>query len=371
MSATMSIRTLLASLALTTLPLVAVAGPIVPPGGTPSSTMKTLTDVEPRIAINSDNTPGNASAFHIINQSGSYYLTGHVVVTGDTTAILVNAPDVTIDMNGFGVIRVGTGTTNSSLVRSGGVSFSNIVVKNGTVKNSGKHAIELWGNSRVENVRVIKPLGVGIMMNGSRNVVADCVIDDPTQDAVLVGDDALVMNTSVFSPGTYGIVTGANSEVRSSRVLAAGQNGIQAGIGTLVQNCTVANCTAFGISGTFGATALRIMDNTVTNNGSGGIRVYSTSQVVGNTVSVSGLQVPGITVTFDGNRIEANLIHGGPDAVRIDASGDGNLVVRNQAFAPTNGNGFANVNAAGNQIGPVVTAAGSISSTSPHANFSR
>jgi parallel beta-helix repeat protein len=274
-------------------------------------------------------------------------------------------------MNGFGVIRVGTGTTNSSLVRSGGVSFSNIVVKNGTVKNSGKHAIELWGNSRVENVRVIKPLGVGIMMNGPRNVVADCVIDDPTQDAVLVGDDALVMNTSVFSPGTYGIVTGANSEVRSSRVLAAGQNGIQAGIGTLVQNCTVANCTAFGISGTFGATALRIMDNTVTNNGSGGIRVYSTSQVVGNTVSVSGLQVPGITVTFDGNRIEANLIHGGPDAVRIDASGDGNLVVRNQAFAPTNGNGFANVNAAGNQIGPVVTAAGSISSTSPHANFSR
>ena len=49
-----------------------------PPVGPITSTFKTLTEVEPRIAINATNTPGDADSIYIISQPGSYYMTGNI-----------------------------------------------------------------------------------------------------------------------------------------------------------------------------------------------------------------------------------------------------------------------------------------------------
>ena len=51
-------------------------GPLAPPGAA-APTTKTLDQVEPRIAINSTNTPGDADSLYKITQPGSSYLTGN------------------------------------------------------------------------------------------------------------------------------------------------------------------------------------------------------------------------------------------------------------------------------------------------------
>ncbi len=365
---TQSVRALLVSAALAAAPLAAFAGPLTPPAGAPGSTMKTLDQVEARTPLTFENAPGDATTFFKITAGGSYYLTGNLFVTGDMSGILVNAPDVTIDLNGFTIVRA-SGSTTKALVRAGGAGFTNVTVKNGTIKNAGGHGIDLYANSRVENVTVVAPGQHGIFL-GARSVVSNAIVDDPGTDGVNSGADSLVSDTVVYSPGQHGISVSTNSVVRACQVQSASQNGFNVASGTLVQDSTASNCVAFGIAGQANTGTLRVLSNTVTNCGSGGIRVYHSSQIVGNTVSVSGLAVPGITVFGDGSRIEKNVVHGGPDAVRIDASGDDNLVIGNLAQNPTSGNGFANVNAANNQIGPIVTAGGTISSTSPFANFS-
>ena len=55
-----------------------IAGPLTPPAGPVGPTYKTLSEVEPRTALNAANTPGDASNLFIISQPGSYYLTGPI-----------------------------------------------------------------------------------------------------------------------------------------------------------------------------------------------------------------------------------------------------------------------------------------------------
>ena len=60
-------------------PLAFAAGPLTPPGP-PAPTMKSLDEVEPRIPLTQDTTPGDATAVFKITQSGSYYLTKNLEV---------------------------------------------------------------------------------------------------------------------------------------------------------------------------------------------------------------------------------------------------------------------------------------------------
>ena len=81
------------------------AGPLDPPAGPVAPTYKTLTEVEPRIAINAANTPGDADSLFKITQPGSYYLTGNITGVvgrhGIEIAVPANGPSVTIDLMGY------------------------------------------------------------------------------------------------------------------------------------------------------------------------------------------------------------------------------------------------------------------------------
>ena len=78
-----------------------LAGPLDPPAGPIAPTYKTLTEVEPRTAINASNTPGDIDSLFKITQPGSYYLTGNIQSVVGTHAIEICNDNVTMDCNGL------------------------------------------------------------------------------------------------------------------------------------------------------------------------------------------------------------------------------------------------------------------------------
>src|SRR5262252_4521225 len=80
---------------------VALAGPLNPPPGPVASSYKTLTEVEPRTAINAANTPGDSGCLFKITQPGSYYLAANVQGVAGKSGIDIASGNVTIDLNGF------------------------------------------------------------------------------------------------------------------------------------------------------------------------------------------------------------------------------------------------------------------------------
>src|ERR1700761_393464 len=79
---------------------VASQGSLTPPGP-PAMIMKSLDQVEPRTAINSTNTPGDADSTYKITQPGSYYLTENLTGTSGKVGIEIAANDVSLDLMGF------------------------------------------------------------------------------------------------------------------------------------------------------------------------------------------------------------------------------------------------------------------------------
>src|SRR5438093_7800183 len=101
-----SVRTIasLSALALIAAAGVLYGGPLDPPAGPVTSTYKTLTEVEPRTAVNAVNTPGDFNSLFKISQPGSYYLTGNITGVASKHGIEIVASGVTLDLNGFDLL---------------------------------------------------------------------------------------------------------------------------------------------------------------------------------------------------------------------------------------------------------------------------
>jgi parallel beta-helix repeat protein len=121
-------------------------------------------------------TPGDAPGFPVtISLSGSYRLSGNLTVPdANTTAILITADNVTIDLNGFSILGPtvcsgGPPVTSCSPTGMGrgvdGGSQRSITVINGSVRGMGMAGIYfdfMGGGGRVENVHADSNGGFGI-----------------------------------------------------------------------------------------------------------------------------------------------------------------------------------------------------------------
>jgi len=138
---------------------VTIAGDLTPPSGPVVSTNR-VTIHGPSVSIP-----------FVISEPGSYVLTGNITGVDGAHGIIIDASDVTLDLNGFAVI--GVPGSNAGIVTT--TAQAAITIVNGSVSSWGAGGISLGNTEAVRISRVISRAngGAGIDV-GAASVVEDC-----------------------------------------------------------------------------------------------------------------------------------------------------------------------------------------------------
>jgi parallel beta-helix repeat protein len=295
------------------------AGPLNPPAGAVSSTYKTLTEVEPRIAINSTNTPGDADSLFKISQPGSYYLTGNITGVSGKHGIEIAANNVTLDLRGFDL--VGVSAPGYDGVRTTVNSLTNITVVHGSIQNWGQdgvnfgdypanggliHDVHTADNARsgihTENgFRVsecsnmggqygIYAQGYGTSVSGCTTYgtsligirvfggsVVDCAVYDSSGTGISTGVATTLSNCSVYRSGGTGISASGDCVLTHCSAQGNGGTGISAGVGSTLLNCSAGSNTGFGI---FVSDGCVVSGSSAKSNGGTGIRITGSGSAI-------------------------------------------------------------------------------------------
>lgn len=332
----------------------AAAGPLNPPSGPIASTAKPIGEIEPRIAINSTNTPGDAGATFRITASGSYYLAGNVLGQSGRAMIAVNATDVTVDLNGFAL--------NGQNLATAGVSAgtnTRVRVLNGSIRSVAGPAVALWTASVAENLTVqscadgISTSDFGVVRRcavlatggtavaspaniatGDLSVIEDCIISNPVGNAG--AGNALRVETMgrISRCSLYA----ANTSVPSVLVLT--------NFNSIVEGCVL----RIGISTT--ATFISVQ--------SGGCIVQGNLLSSPNVGTFTGIVASGSSMIADNNINNLDTCVDLGSAVFC-------TVVRNKFSGATTT--VSGSSLASSHIGPSLTPAGVAAATNPHANY--
>lgn len=260
------------------------------------------------IEINQAKVLANGGHFpYVINYAGSYRLTSNLDVTSDVTsstaaadrtALLIQAEDVTIDMNGFSITGPSycDGTSCAPAGNGSGIfSYSSkITVTNGKIRGMGAYGIRLGEQASIEDIHASHNAAGGLNAGSGR--IANCFT-------------------------TY-------------------NGGFEIGM----QNGVVDGCHASSQSAGFAAVVVSgaIVKSLIRNSGSGSALSVSAAVVADNVLfAASGLALSGSSATIDRNAMHS----GGPSAASLSSSVYSRNSIVNNGSAPVVSGG---INAGGN-----------------------
>ncbi len=186
---------------------------------------------------------------YAITTPGSYRLAANMLAPAATSAIVINASNVTLDLNGFTVSQSGlvlpcspdttTGYGSTCVGTAGPVLISatgrNITIKNGVVYNGPGGGISLTGGvpgealyGAFEDLRVVGNRGAGISATGDGNRFTRVDASYNAGHGILTGTDAHLESVSASWNDGYGVSASAYNI--SSKVVARanGQTGLYA-----------------------------------------------------------------------------------------------------------------------------------------------
>ena len=230
-----------------------------------------------------------------INESGSYCLTENLNHTSvNTSAIQINADNVTIDLAGYSVIGPGStsGTGNNGIYMNG---RKNVEIRNGTITNFGNNGIweENTGNTatghRIIGVRVLANGGAGISLNSEKNIIKNCTVSDNSfgdndEGSGIICYDASIISDNVIYNNSY-------------------YSGIIATNGCIISGNNISK-NGFGIRTFHGCS---VINNSCYRNGDCGILALGNGNVIkGNTLLENVINGIGVEGTF--NTIEDNVV---------------------------------------------------------------
>lgn len=333
------------------------AGNLEPPGP-PAPTMKSLDQLEPRIAVQS--LPGDRGSVHVIDQPGSYYLAGDVLGGPGLVGISITADNVVLDLNGFTLLGNDGDSGinlwgNNNVVRNGtlrgwpvasiwGANCAGCTVEDVVSEDSGSRtredAISLAQNARVSRVTVRNnPQGTGIRVLGG-SLIESCVVSGAWDGYVLYDGGSHITGCTARGNNGAGIFSEGANLVERCVSEFNGFDGVQANTSTTIRgNVLVANAAGVYVFGSDN----RIEDNLCVNNGEGIV----------------------LEVDATANVVQHNQLVGGGNGVR--ASGTGNLVFANMALDCATDYDIG----PGNTVGQIVdfTAGGIIDACGPWTDF--
>jgi parallel beta-helix repeat protein len=361
---------------------LAIAGPLTPPATPITSTGKTLAEIEPRIAINATNTPGDSDAspsLFKITQPGSYYLTGNITGVAGKNGIEIAASGVTLDLNGFDLVGTTGPFSNYDGINVSVNSLTNISVINGSIRNWGDIGLNLAAaplpakNCRVDGVVVSGNASDGIRVSAG-TIITNCSAHKNTGNGITTGTDCTIANCSATENVSNGFTVGSGSAVSNCSASFNSGSGFTVGSACSVSNCSASGNSTSGFSVQLGS---MIEGCTARSNVLGGIVCSSNCVIRGNACSFNGNASAGIHVTGSDNRIEGNNCTGANRGIDVD--GPGNIIVRNTCSGnTTNWDIVAN-----NYYAPIIdrtgvattavtgaAAAGTLSTVDGNANFS-
>lgn len=292
-----------------------VAGPLNPPGGLVSSTMKTLAEVEPRIAINASNTPGDTDSVYKITQPGSYYLTaslaGQVGKSG-IEIILASQGAVTIDLSGFELIG---GADSLSGIVVAGANPTRVSLRDGTIRfweQGGANLATVVG-ATIENVRFLNNYATGL--STTKSIIRNCEASSNSGHGMAVDDGSVLENCVACLNTQHGLYADQDCTVHGGEFSNNTQAGVYFEYQGRIANANAANNGVYGISLTRYGTAEAC---TVTGNGSSGIYVQS-GLVKGCSAKANGYGFNGSWTHFESCTANDNTIgiylNGGSTAV--------------------------------------------------------
>jgi len=377
------------------------AGPLTPPVGPVAPTAKPLAEIEPRIAINATNTPGDNDAtpsLFKITAPGAYYLTGNITGEVGKHGIEIVASNVTIDLNGFALVGV-PGTLDG--VGATVINITNIEVRNGSIRSWGGDGVDLSSLTvAVCVVRDVRSSGNGArgISTGSGSTLIRCAAYDNGTFGIAAGQGSTVTECAAFANagtginastgctvtacsaydnGANGIATAAGCTVTGSSANFNAADGISVGFGSTINACTAYSNAGNGITADSGSTINGCTARANTRNGK---RVNFACSVLFNTCASNGNGTgdgAGILATGSDNRIEGNTCATSDRGIDVD--GSGNIIIRNVCAGNTTNWSIA----AGNHYGPIIdrtavaappavsgnSATEALGSTHPNANF--
>lgn len=296
----------------------AAAGPLNPPNGPITSSYKTLTEVEPRIALSAENTPGDSDSIFRIVAAGSYYLAAPMGATSGKMGIEVAASNVTIDLNGFRILGVPGSLDGINIVNAA----AGITIRNGAIASMGGDGIDAAGATavRIEAVTVRLSGGQGIV-TGSGAQISGCITQGNASHGINTADDCIVTDSISRDNGGYGIDVDSNSVVTGCAVTGNTQRGIAGNVGV-----TFANCTSYNnkLEGFYAHDWSILRDCVARNNGAAGFALYQQPNATRCTSIGNG--GAGFDLVFGGTIEGCNASFNSLNGIRVKGDGGFNAV---------------------------------------------